>query len=205
MNRRDAAKHAMQGALDSGADAADALSVESRRTTLQVRKGDLETSREAETRGVGVRAFRDGCLGIAYTTSMDPAALKRAGSQAAELARISGRDEAAGLPDSEHLATLGASIDGIEDPDFESFDAAAAVEQARACEAAAFAHDERITNSEEACFDANRSQVALASSGGFEGEYARTRFSLSMVVIAEEEGGILQRDGWWTASPRLGA
>jgi PmbA protein len=192
-----AAKEAVRAAREAGASAADALAVERRETSVDVRRNEVENSSESETRGVGVRAFRDGRAGIAYTTDVSPAGLRRAGRQAADLATVAGVDDAAGLPDPAHRGPP-ASLPGIEDPEFGSHPPALGVEMARAAEAAAFAVDPRITNSEGASYAAIRARLALAASDGFEGAYARTRFALSMAAVAEEEGGILQRDRWTT-------
>lgn len=194
-----AARSAVQAAREAGASAADALAVERRDTSVDVRRGEVETSQESETRGVGVRAFRDGRSGIGYTTDVSPAGLRRAGRQAADLATVAGPDSAAGLPDPAHRAGA-AAVAGIEDPEYEALPPARGAEMARAAEAAAFALDPRVSNSDGASFSAIRARVALAASDGFEGAYARTRFALSMTAVAEEEGGILQRDGWSTRS-----
>ena len=197
-----AAKEAVAGATAAGAGAADALSVERRETTLTVRKGELETSQEAETRGVGVRAFRGGRTGIAYTTDLTPEGLRRAGRQAAELAALSGEDPAAGLPEPSHRAG-GACVEGIDDANFESFDPKRGIEMAKEAEAAAFAADARVTNSMGASFEAVRGATALAASDGFEARCRRTRFTLSATALAEDGGGALQRDGWHTAASLL--
>jgi PmbA protein len=75
---------------------------------------------------------------------------------------------------------------------------------ARACEAAAFAADPRVTNSEGATFRACRVAQALAASDGFHAQFRGTRFALAVGVVAEESGGVLQRDGWHTAATSLG-
>jgi len=200
----EAARVALAGATEGGADAADALAVERRETTLKVRRAELESSKEAETRGVGVRAFRGGRLGIAYTTDLSPEGLRRAGRQAAELAELAGVDDASGLPAAEHRAG-GDGVEGIDDPAFEAFDPAAATALALEAEKAAFDEDARVTNSEGASFMAVRSAVALAASDGFSGSYRKTRFGLHVSVVAEGEDGILQRDGWYTSSTRMDA
>jgi PmbA protein len=204
MDLGGAAKEAVRAARAAGAESADALAVERRETSLDLRRGVVETTQESETRGVGVRAFRDGRTGIAYTTDVTPAGLARAGRQAAELSGVAGRDPASALPDPAHRAEP-REVPGIEDPEFDAFTPGRGLELARECEAAAFAADPRISNSDGASFSAARSRVALAASDGFEGAYARTRFALSVAVIAEEGDGILQRDGWYTlaAAPGL--
>jgi PmbA protein len=192
-----AAKEALAGAREGGADAADALAVEARESRFGVRKGEVESARESETRGVGVRAFRGGRTGIATTTDVTPAGLRRAGRMAADLAGAAGEDPAAGLPDPSHRGAP-LSLEGMEDPGFDGFDPSAAVEAAKAAEAAAYAADPRIGNTEEAAYAAARSRWALAASDGFEGSAARTRYALSVGVTAEDAGGLLQREGWFT-------
>ncbi|MCK6480870.1 MAG: TldD/PmbA family protein, partial [Planctomycetes bacterium] len=203
MDLRGAVKEALGAALGGGAGAADAFAVERLGTRTTVRKGALETAHESATRGVGVRAFRDGRMGMACTTDLTEEGLRGAGARAADIARMAGEDTAAGLPAAEHRGVL-APPEGLDDPGFDSFDPAAGVEMARASEAAAFSLDARITNSQGATFHSSRSLVALASSDGFEGSFRRTRFGLSVVVAAAEGGGVNQRAHWWTASPRLG-
>ncbi|NUN53556.1 MAG: TldD/PmbA family protein, partial [Planctomycetaceae bacterium] len=70
MDLLTAAKEAVKGAAEAGADSCDAMGMERRETVLKVRRGELETSQESETRGVGVRAFRGGRTGISWTTDV---------------------------------------------------------------------------------------------------------------------------------------
>ena len=202
MELLSAAREAVKGAMEGGASTADALAVDRRETVLKVRRGELESSQESDTRGVGVRAFRGGRTGISWTTDVTAEGLRRAGRQAAELAALAGEDPAAGLPGPGDRAGA-AAVEGIDDPGFDAFDPAAGVETARAAEAAAFAAAPRVSNSEGSSFRAVRGTTALAASDGFEGASRRTLFGLSLSVLAEEAGGILQRDGWYTASSRL--
>ncbi len=197
-----AAKEAVAGATAAGAGSADALALERRETSLTIRRGDLETSQEAETRGVGVRAFRGGRSGIAYTTDLTPESLRRAGRQAADLAALAGMDPAAGLPDPAFRGAP-AAVEGIDDPDYESVEASRGIAMAKEGEAAAFAADRRVVNSEGTQFEAARQRTALAASDGFEARSQRTRYSLAVMALAEDEGGALQRDGWYTCSPIL--
>lgn len=197
-----AAKVAVAAASSAGAGSADALAVERRETSLTVRRGELETSQEAETRGVGVRAFREGRTGIAYTTDLTPEGLRRAGRQAADLAALSGSDPAAGLPEPGFRA-VPVPVEGIDDPTYDALDPARGIAAAKEAEAAAFAADPRVSNSEGAHFDACRSRTALAATDGFEARSRRTQFGLAVLVLAEDRGGALQRDYWFTASPIL--
>ena len=69
-------------------------------------------------------------------------------------------------------------------------------------EAAAFAVDARITNSEGAMVSAQQSHFFTAHSSGFRGGYASSRHSLSVSPIASEQRGKavdMQRDYWYTS------
>ena len=72
------------------------------------------------------------------------------------------------------------------------------IDRAKRGEAAAFAADQRVTNSEGAEFDSSSGRVVLANSHGFVGSYKSSSFSLSVSPIATESGtGAMQRDFWY--------
>ena len=74
-----------------------------------------------------------------------------------------------------------------------------AVQIAQRCEAAAFAVDKRVTNSEGASVYAQQSQFVMANSAGFIGGYPYTRHSVSVSPIAGK-GNNMQRDDWYSAA-----
>ncbi len=71
-----------------------------------------------------------------------------------------------------------------------------AIEQALACEAAAFAADSRISNADGTTLSTHQGCRVYGNSHGFIGGYASTRHSLSCVMIAEADGQ-MQRDYWY--------
>jgi PmbA protein len=71
-----------------------------------------------------------------------------------------------------------------------------AIEQALACEAAAFATDSRIKNADGTTLSTHQGCRVYGNSHGFIGGYASTRHSLSCVMIAEADGQ-MQRDYWY--------
>jgi PmbA protein len=74
----------------------------------------------------------------------------------------------------------------------------AAAELARRCEAAAFATDRRISNSEGAATSAQQSHFWAGNSRGFRGGYASSRHSISVAPIAGR-GKAMQRDAWYSS------
>jgi PmbA protein len=104
----------------------------------------------------------------------------------------------AGLPDAEDLA-----LDPATRPELDLFfpwaiDAQAATELALRCEAAAFATDRRIANSEGAAVSAQQSHFLMGNSRGFRGGYASSRHSISVAPIAGR-GAQMQRDSWYSS------
>jgi PmbA protein len=74
-----------------------------------------------------------------------------------------------------------------------------AVEIAQRCEAAAFAVDKRITNSEGAGVYAHQSHFISANSRGFVGGYPYSRHTISVAPIAGK-GANMQRDDWYSST-----
>ncbi|MBL8611495.1 MAG: TldD/PmbA family protein, partial [Myxococcales bacterium] len=66
-------------------------------------------------------------------------------------------------------------------------------------EDAARAYDPRITNSEGGTFGRTAGGVAIVLSGGFRAAYQGSYQSLSVVPVAEDEGGKKRRGYYWTA------
>jgi PmbA protein len=83
-----------------------------------------------------------------------------------------------------------------------AIDAEGALQIALRCEAAAFAVDPRITNSEGAGISAQQSHFFAGNSRGFRGGYASSRHSISVAPIASaggRQGDDMQRDAWYTS------
>jgi PmbA protein len=74
-----------------------------------------------------------------------------------------------------------------------------AIDLARDCEAAAFAADARVTNSEGATVSTQASRFVYANSLGFLAGYPSSRHGVSCAVIAEDDSG-MQRDYWYSTA-----
>jgi TldD protein len=87
----DLATAAVEGALAAGASYADARGVESATEFLHARNGELDGLRRGESAGLGVRALLGSSWGFFATSEPGSAAARRAGEEAAAIARASGR------------------------------------------------------------------------------------------------------------------
>ena len=85
----DVADLAVQGAVDAGATYSDARVVVQRAETINVRNQNLEQYDLSESAGVGVRALIGSSWGFAATADLGSAAVRRAGEQAAAIAKAS--------------------------------------------------------------------------------------------------------------------
>jgi PmbA protein len=133
--------------------------------------------------------------GNASTSDFSQQALKDTVEAAYNIARFTAEDDCAGLPDEDTLE---------RDPlDLQLcypwlISAEEAVELAKRGEAAAFAVDKRVTNSEGASVYAQQSHFVTANSRGFIGGYPYSRHTISVVPIAGK-GANMQRDDWYSS------
>jgi PmbA protein len=201
MDYRDLAADLLRKARASGADAADVLVGEGTDFTVMVRKGEVETLKEAGSKTIGLRAFVGRRSAISYTSDFSPSALAALVADTVDMARVTGEDPAAGLPD-EVLPAEEVDL-GLFDPSPAALPTAERIDRARRAEAAALAASPEITNSQGATYGSGEDQIVLANSLGFSGSYRTSSVSLSVVPVAERDGA-MERDYWYTTGRGLG-
>ncbi len=173
----------------AGADAADAMLVESAGLAATRRLGRLEKIERAEGTDLGLRVFVGRRQALVSTGDLSSASLARLVDNALAIARAVPEDRYAGLAAPEEIAREVPALDlddGVE-PAAEALAATAA-----AAEDAALA-EPGITNSEGAEASWSRSRTTLVASNGFSGQSARSLHSLSAAVIASKNGA-MERD-----------
>lgn len=180
------------GATDAGAEASEGCGL-----SVSVRKGELENVERNRDKSLGVTVYIGQRRGNASTSDFSEAAIQQTVQAAYDIARFTAEDPVAGLPDAGDIAPT------REQPDLDLFhswaiDSEKAAQLALACEAAAFATDKRITNSEGAGVSAQQSHFFSAHTRGFRGGYASSRHSISVAPIAGK-GDQMQRDAWYTS------
>jgi PmbA protein len=195
MDYRSLAGDLLKRARSQGAGAADLLIAEGTEFSVTVRKGDVETLTNAGSKALGLRVFVGKRTATAYTSDLSPPALEALVRDTVDLARATGEDPAAGLPEE----VVGAEeIDlGLHDSAVGSFPTDERIEWARRAEAAALGASREITNSQGGSFSANEASLTLANTLGFMGSYRSTSVSLSVVPVAERNGQ-MERDYWYT-------
>ncbi len=181
-------------AAKQGASGAEVSASEDLGLGVTVRKGELETVEFNHDRGFGITVYFGHRKGSASTSDSSAEAIQQTVAAAANIARYTQEDPAAGLPEEAELAT--------EPRDLELFhawdiDPQRAEALARECEAAGMGSDAKVTSSEGAQVSTQQVCRVFGNSLGFLGAVGGTRHSLSCVLIAEDTNG-MQRDYWYT-------
>lgn len=196
---RSAAQALVERAAKAGADAADAVYVGERSSSVQVRLGDLEHVNRSEGEEIGLRLFLGQRSATVASSDLSSEAMAALVERAMAMAAEAPEDPYAGLaPD--NLLLRGdlpiLDVDDGQDPD-----PAALRARALAAEQAARAVP-GVTNSSGGSASASASTLALATSAGFAGAHRATGYSCSAGVIAGEGAG-MQRDHAWHSARHL--
>lgn len=189
---RDILEHARKG----GASACEANVSDGCGLNVTVRQGAVETIEHTRDKGLSVTVYIGQKRGHASTSDFSPQAIGDTVTAALSIARHTAADDCAGLADAELLATSFPDLD-LYHPWGLSVEQA--IELAQGCEAAAFAIDKRISNSEGATISINASQFVYVNSHGFTAGYPLSRHSISCAVIASEQD-TMQRDYWYSVA-----
>ncbi|MBC7432285.1 MAG: TldD/PmbA family protein [Rubritepida sp.] len=196
MNRLDRLTALLAAARAAGADAADALLTESASLSVTRRLGRLEQLERAEGTDIGLRVFVQGSQAIISSSDPDPAGFARLAEQAVAMARVVPADPFSGL-----LEPRPVPVDDLDLLDAAEPDAEALIARAATAEEAALAIP-GVTNSEGAEAGWQRLRVALVTSAGFAGEWARSGHSISATALAGQGTG-MERDYDYSSAVHL--
>lgn len=189
---RSLTRDALDYARQRGATAAEVEVSEGYGQTVVVRRGEVETIEYNRDKGMGVSVYIGRQRGHSSTSDFSAGALRDAVDAALSIARYTAADDCAGLADPDLLAR--------DFPDLQLWHnwplpVERAIEIATTCEAAGFAADKRISNSEGASVSTQESHFIYGNSHGFLAGYPTSRHSISCSLIAGENDG-MQREDW---------
>jgi PmbA protein len=193
---RQIARDVLDYAASRGAGAAETEVSEGVGQTVTVRRGEVETIEYNRDKGIGVTVYLGRQKGHASTTDFTPKAVRDTVDAALSIARFTAADDCAGLADADLLARTVPDLDLWHPRDLP---VERAIEIARACEAAGFAVDKRLTNSEGATISTQGSHFIYGNSLGFLDGFPGTRHGVWCALVAGKNDA-MQRDEWYETS-----
>jgi PmbA protein len=196
-NLQELAQFALERAKAAGASAAEIEISTSVGQSVSVRLKEVETIEYNRDKGMAITVYVGQQKGAASTSDLSRDAIIRTVEAACTIAKYTEADEFSGLADPVRLFKGVLPDLGLNQPWVLSVDEA--IKIAVECEAAAYAVDKRINNSEGASVSTHTSDFVYANSNGFMNGYPTSRASLSVAVIASDANG-MQRDYWYTSA-----
>ncbi len=180
----------------AGADAADAVLVDSVSLSVGWRLGQLERLERSEGGDIGLRVLIGRRQAMVSSSDRSQTALDELVERAVAMARRVPEDPYAGLAEPEQLARAVPDLDICDpaEPDAEDM-----IGRLRRAEDAARAVT-GVTNSEGAEGSWSRSQVAFAASNGFAQAYSVSSGALSVSVLAGDAASGMERDYDYTSA-----
>ena len=181
------AARALEAAQKAGATSAEVNVSNSRALTVGVRKGEVENVEFQRDRDLQLTVYFGHRVGSSSTADLSDAGLAQSVAAACAIAKLAGEDPCMGLADAALLYRAeahGAPALDLHHP--WAVTPEQATEIARATEAAAFAADARIAETEGASVDSREAISVYANSHGFLGLRRGSNHSLSCSVIARE-------------------
>lgn len=183
----------------AGADAADAVLVDSATLSLSVRLGALERLERSESGDVGLRVIIGKRQAMVSSSDRSRRALDELVERAVAMAHTVPEDPYCGLADPGAIAPSVPQLD-ICDPAEPSADDLVGL--ALACEDSARAVN-GVTNTEGAEAGWGRSMIAIAGSNGLSASYWMSHSSLSVSVLAGDAATGMERDYDYTGAVYL--
>ena len=197
---QDLGNRIVKSATAGGATVAECVLRTGSELSVTVRLGETELVEDAGFRGAGLRVMKGNRVASTSTSDLTEGGIARFVEDALEILELSQEDPFAGPVDPKLLC------DPKSLPDLELYDprggdltAAQAIAEAARGEAAARAFDPRITNSDGATMGRNAGGSVIVLSSGFTATTIGSYQSLSVVPLAEDEGGKKRRGYFWTA------
>ncbi len=179
-----------------GADAADVYIITSNGFNTTVRLGNIERLQQSISKGLGMRIIKNNAVALTFTTDFTDKSVQDLVRQTMDIVKVSNADQYNGLAPKELLGIHTGKL-MIFDENLARVAPEKKIEMAKEAEAAGRAFDKRITNSQGASWNDSTSEVTLANSDGFVGQYRGTSSSFSVSLLAEENG-VKQTDFWFT-------
>ena len=197
MESKALAEKIVKMAVSLGADEAEVYLENTSRLNLNVRNGEVETVKQATSKGLGLRVFKDQKLGFSFTSDFSPESLDDFTKKTVQLSLVAEPKSWNGLPDLREgkLKDL-----DLYDPSIAEIPNDKKIDIAKKVEKLALAYDKRITKSRGGSFSNSEKEIFLVNSKGVSHSHKTTSVNFGVGVIAGE--GNSMQSGSWRSSKR---
>lgn len=185
-------------AIDMGAEEADVCIQSGRESQVVARMKNVESVKEARSRGYGIRVFKNKQLGFCFSSDFSAVGMREAARRAVDLSAEATRDEFNGLPESKR-DFVPPDLD-LYDAEVETISMEWKIDACLRMERAMFDYDRRVVNSEGAGFYDGDSTTIIANSNGACHDYKSSYCYLMCRPVAGEDGRM--QAGWWFSFKR---
>ncbi len=180
----------------NGADACDVYIVNSSSFSTTIRLGKIERLQQSISKGLGLRVFKGGATALTFTTDFTDKATKDIVAQTMDIVKVSNADKYNGLAPKDFLGSYTGKL-MLFDESLAKVPTEKKIAIAKEAEEVGMQYDKHITNSNGSNWNDSKAQITLANSDGFIGQYQTTSASMSVSLLAEQDG-VKQRDGWFS-------
>jgi len=193
---RQIATDVLDYARSRGASSAETEVSEGAGQTVTARQGEVETIEYNRDKGIGVTTYVGKKRGHASSSDFTPQAIRDTVDAALSIARFTAVDDCAGLADAD---TLARDIPGLDLWHPWDMPVERAIELAQSCEAAGYACDPRLTNSEGATISTQGAHFIYANSLGFMAGFPSSRHGVWCSLVAGKNDD-MHREDWYETS-----
>lgn len=180
VNYLNAAESAVASATKKGANMAEAFIVRSKKLSIEVHDGAVETMKLAEDRGIGLRLINDGRVGFAFSTQLNPQGIEELCSQALANAENTEQDANNFLPDPSgnypHL--------DLYDPDIRAVSVEEKIKMAIDMERAAKDHHPKVKIIESSTYQDGEAEIIIVNSKGISATYKGAYSGIYIALVA---------------------
>ncbi len=184
---KSVAERVMNIAYDRGVSA-EAFLLHEKELSIEVIDNQVDTLKQAEEIGLGVRVIKSGCLGFAYTSDLSEEAVLAVVNDAINIAKYTTPDENNLLPSGNITYP---ALDFLYDASFKNTSIEEKINLARLVEQTAKAYDPRITVIERAGYEDTEFSSLIMNTNGLYA-YDQGNFGGTYIFLVAEENAEAQ-------------
>jgi PmbA protein len=184
------AEYLVEKGKKRGADQAEVFIKSGEQTTVKVFRNEVELFTKAGSCGAGIRVFKDGKLGYAYSTMLERQALDNLVDAALENSGFSQADRYMGLPETV-LSEKDTRATSLLAPGFDRISSAEKIDFATTMEKTALEADKAVILCEDTLYTDGKEHVLLLNSNGFSGEYVNGACFAYTSVLAGKNDDVM--------------